>query len=100
MGKWLIYICLLFVLVGCSKNNDLAGEQPPKAMIQIGNQLYETKLGTYCWTTKCVDTVGPVELLKDKKPIIVNPSDEITLVMDYESKPNKFHVVQINEEWR
>jgi hypothetical protein len=97
LGKWLICTCLFFVLLGCTtKNNEMTGGRPPKAMLHIGNIEYETKLGTYCWKATCVDTVGPVELLKDQKPIKVNTKDEITFVMDYQPKPNEFHLEQSN----
>lgn len=100
-------------LVGCSSaqpNGDdlvpmdkvLEEEQPPKAEIQIGEQMYETKLGTYCWDSKnqsrCVDTIGPVELLKGENPVTVQPGEVITFVMNYEPQRNKHHVNQIYED--
>lgn len=106
MKIWSISIFLLLILIGCTNNGKLTeepenksitGDEPPKAMIQIGNQLYETKLGSYCWTSRCVDTAGPTETLKDKNPITVNPGDEINFVMEYQPKPNKFHLEQFNE---
>ena len=101
MGKWLLCMALLLALLGCSKKADLTGEQPPKTSVQIGNHKYPTTLGSYCWSAngqgRCVDAVGPAELLKDKKPILVHAKDEIALVMDYEPKPNMFQVMQTNE---
>jgi hypothetical protein len=98
MSKWLICICVLFVLLGCSKKNGMIGEQPPETMIEIGNQMYETTLGTYCWTSsnfsRCVDS--PV-VVKGQNPITIKPSDEITFVMDYQPKPNEFQLLQIND---
>jgi hypothetical protein len=91
---------LLFNLMGCS-NNGMVGDKPPKAMIQIGKQTFETKLGTYCWNSngqgKCVDTAGPVELLKGKKPIEVRPGEIVTFKMNYNPKPNEFHLIQMNK---
>jgi hypothetical protein len=76
------------------------GDKPPKSMIQIGKQTYETKLGTYCWSSngqgECVDMVGPVELLKGKKPIEVKPGEVVTFVMNYNPKPNETHLSQMN----
>lgn len=90
---------ILFNLIGCSSNG-MEGEKPPKSIIQIGKQTYETKLGSYCWNSNgqgtCVDTVGPVELLKGKKPIEVRPGEVVIFVMNYRPKPNKFHLTQIN----
>lgn len=64
--------------------------------------MYETKLGTYCWDSKnqsrCVDTIGPVELLKGENPVTVQPGEVITFVMNYEPQPNKHHVNQIYED--
>ena len=88
-------VLLVFIVVGCSKEG-MSGEKPPEVYIVIDNEKYETKLGTYCWTGGCADTVGPVELLKEKEPIKVNPGEKITLIMDYEPKPNEFYLNQIN----
>ncbi|WP_372660974.1 hypothetical protein [Cohnella sp.] len=78
----------------------MVGEKPPNVMIEIEDQKYETILGTYCWSTGCVDTIGPVELLEGETPISVKPGVVIKFVMDYEPKPNQFHVTQINEDKR
>ncbi|MGE7946244.1 hypothetical protein [Lysinibacillus sp. NPDC093688] len=98
MKKYFLYLIALLVLTitGCSNTNGLSGEKPPKVFIDIENKKFETTLGTYCWQTGCVDTVGPVELLEGKNPIKVKSGEKITLVMDYEPKPNEFHVAQIS----
>lgn len=87
---------IVFILVGCSKE-EMSGDKPPMVKVNINDESYEIKLGTYCWTTECVDTAGPVELLEGKEPIKVKPDTEITLVMDYKPKPNEFNLQQINE---
>lgn len=91
----------LICVVGCMglqpKNTDLEGGKPPKVQIQIDKRIYKTKLGTYCWTTSCVDSAGPVELLKGKEPIPVKPGDVVKFLMKYEPQPNKFHVEQFYE---
>ncbi|MFJ7935114.1 hypothetical protein [Sporosarcina sp. NPDC096371] len=99
MNKWLLVV-LAFVglnLMGCS-NNDISGEKPPKVFIGVGDDTYETKLGTYCWGNTCVDTAGSIEMLADKEPIEVSPGETLSLVMDYEPKPNEFYVVQVSGE--
>ncbi|MBB3128267.1 hypothetical protein FHS19_002921 [Paenibacillus rhizosphaerae] len=77
-------------------------KKPPEADILIGEGVYPTKLGTYCWTSTnqsiCVDTVGPVELLKDEVPVSVQPGEVVKLVMNVEPKPNKYHVTQMTAE--
>ncbi|KKI89294.1 hypothetical protein WQ54_27395 [Bacillus sp. SA1-12] len=83
--------------MGCSKEG-MSGEKPPEVYIKIGNEKYETKLGTYCWKGVCADTAGPVDLLKGKEPIKVIPGEKIFFIMDYEPKPNEFHLIQINEK--
>ncbi|WP_066231840.1 hypothetical protein [Heyndrickxia sporothermodurans] len=104
MFKWLGVLLLVISVMGCSNissNNGMSGNKPPKATIEIGNKSYETTLGTYCWhhngKGECVDKVGPVELLKDQKPVNVHPGEKITFKMDYEPKPNEIHVEQINK---
>lgn len=104
MKKWLVALLLLIglSLIGCSSaNSDLDGAQPPEAVIEVGDNSYYTTLGTYCWQGDsqgtCVDTAGPEELLKEEEPIKVKPGEKITFVMNFEPKPNEFHVLQISE---
>ncbi|MBS8263788.1 hypothetical protein DYI25_04935 [Mesobacillus boroniphilus] len=83
-------------LVGCS-NNGLSGAEPPGAFVKIGNEKFETDLGTYCWKATCVDTAGPVERLEGKEPIIVKKGETISFEMDYDPKPNEIHLIQYND---
>lgn len=108
MNKWLLsFIVLIAITIaGCSKSesstNKMTGSKPPTAMIKIGEETFLTKLGSYCWTVKnkstCVDTAGPVELLKNENPIQVKAGEKVTFEMDYEPKPNEKHLLQINED--
>ncbi|MCA1029769.1 hypothetical protein LCL95_01830 [Bacillus timonensis] len=97
------FLCSFFILItlnGCASSGGMEGEKPPENFVQIGNEKYETILGTYCWKNKnkgiCVDTAGPVELLEGKSPIQVKPGQEITFVMNFEPQPNKIHLIQMN----
>src|SRR3954470_1096432 len=102
MNKRLLILVIFIglILIGCS-NEGLLGGKPPKSFVEIDNERFETTLGTYCWQGggkgTCIDTAGPIELLEGKKPIQVKPGENLTFVMDYESKPNEFHVVQMSE---
>jgi len=98
MNKYLFGILVLisFILMGCSKE-EMSGGKPPEVTINIGNENYETKLGTFCWRASCVDTAGPVELLKGKAPIKVNPGEKISFSMEYEPKPNVSHLMEFTE---
>jgi hypothetical protein len=98
MNKWLLLFALFvgISLMGCSNNQiALSGEKPPKTVVEIGNETYETVLGSYCWKSMCVDTVGPPELLEGKDPVKVRAGEEIVIVMDYNPKPNEISVEQI-----
>ena len=100
MKKYLFLTLALtcFVLIGCSQNGDtLTGKMPPDVTIKIENEQYTIKLGTYCWTDKCVDTVGPIELLEGETPISVNPGQSITIDMDYKPQPSTTHLLQMTE---
>jgi hypothetical protein len=94
-------IMILFTLMGCSNEKVSVPKadsgKPPTVFVKIGDETHKTTLGTYCWKATCVDTLGPRELLKGKKPINVKPGETISLVMDYKPKPTEFHVVQMNE---
>ena len=100
MNRWSIALVIVIglILMGCSTDG-MAGDKPPKVWIEIGNERYETTLGSYCWNglldSTCVDTAGPIELLEGKESIKVKPGEEILFVMDYEPKPNEMNVVQI-----
>ena len=104
MRKCLVILLsvVLCSLVACSNsNNDMVSEKPPEAMIKIGDQLYETILGSNCWSgngkATCIDRAGAKELLQDEEPIKVKAGEEIAFIMDYEPQPNKFHVLQMSE---
>ena len=45
----------------------------------------------------CADTTGPIDLLKDTKPIKVKPGENISFVMNYDPKPNEMDVVQYHD---
>lgn len=104
-----LIICIVLILGGCvggsildSKNHLLTGDKPPEATIKIGNETYETTLGTYCWSgkreSKCVDKAGPIELLEGKEPIRVNSNETVSFIMNYDPLPNEVHVLQINND--
>ena len=91
MKKFLFILLVLlgFTIMGCSKE-ELSGESPPIVYIKIGDEKFETKLGTYCWTRGCVDMV-----ITENEPIRVKSGEKITLIMDYEPKPNEFYLSQV-----
>jgi hypothetical protein len=92
----ILFVLISFTMIGCS-NLGMVEEKPPEVYLKIGDERFETKLGTYCWKGTCADTVGPVELLKGKEPIKVNPGEKIAFLMEYEPKPNEFHLTQISD---
>ena len=98
--KKLLIIILCFVgaiLFGCRDSYD---PEPPIAIIEVGNNSYETTLGAYCWqsngSTTCVDVPGPQKTMAGKERIEVNPGDKIKFVLDYEPEPNDFYVLEID----
>ena len=98
MKKWVFMVTVLLgiTLVGCS-NGGLTGSKPPKTNITVGNETYETVLGSYCWRSECADTAGPLELLEGKEPVKVKAGEKISIVMDYTPKPNEFYFSQIDD---
>ncbi|MCT8136659.1 hypothetical protein H1D32_02180 [Anaerobacillus sp. CMMVII] len=75
----------------------MTGSSPPKVFLEIDNQNYETTLGTYCWNNGCVDTIGPVELLEGKEPIVVMPGETIRIGMNYNPKPSVVSLQQFKD---
>lgn len=88
---------LVVTLAGCS-NDGLSGGKPPEVFVKIGDEKFETDLGTYCWKGTCVDTAGPIERLEGKEPIIVKAGETIYFEMDYDPKPNEIHLNQYHEK--
>ncbi|WP_249260944.1 hypothetical protein [Virgibacillus pantothenticus] len=99
MRKVTVIVAIIFsVFIFSSYSNELSGSKPPHVSIKTDNKHYDTKLGTYCWNGECVDTIEPVELLKNKEPIQVQAGEQITLNMDYTPKPNEIHLSQIKND--
>ncbi|MCM3781713.1 hypothetical protein M3231_01890 [Neobacillus mesonae] len=106
--KIIIYLvlCSFLLLTGCgmgaSTESGLTGSDPPKADIQVRDKLYETVLGTHCWSSgnvsRCEDYAGPVEMLENEEPLTVSPGEDITFVMDYEPEPSQFSVQQYTKD--
>lgn len=99
MKKWVFMVTVLLgltLIIGFSIGG-LIESKPPKTKITVGNETYETVLGSYCWGSKCVDTVGPHELLEGEETIKVKPGEKISIVMEYKLKPNEFNVAQIDD---
>ncbi len=98
MGKHLLLVIFTgLLLIGCAKV-ELSGGKPPKTILEIGKETYETVLGSYCWKNTCVDTTGPIELLEGKAPVKVKTGETIGFKMDYNPKPNECYLVQVQED--
>jgi len=94
---WLLPVMLVgIILAGCS-NDGLSGVKPPKTFVEVGSERVETVLGTYCWSSMCVDTAGPIELMEGKETIKVQPGETITMVMDYEPQPSETSLYMYQE---
>lgn len=100
-------LLLVFIISGCGdtsiENNVLSGDTPPNVSIEIDGESYGTILGSYCWDiskekSECVDTAGPIELLKDEEPIQIKAGEQIKLNMDYTPKPNEIHLSKIDND--
>ncbi|GKV70187.1 hypothetical protein NCCP2716_26850 [Sporosarcina sp. NCCP-2716] len=95
-------VLTILLLGGCAEKaasgKSPLGNKPPRVDIMIGGERYETKLGTYCWSTKtsgiCVDTAGAVDMMKGETPIEVQPGELLELVMDETPAPDEQHLVQ------
>ncbi|MFD1738709.1 hypothetical protein ACFSCX_19520 [Bacillus salitolerans] len=89
---FILAVILRLTIVGCSIGKML-DSNPPSVYLQIDQEKYITKLGTYCWKNKCADVKAPpTERLK--------PGEVISLLMDYETKPNAAYFEQYIDEER
>jgi hypothetical protein len=94
----------LLGLDGCSTDASvgLRGKKPPNAFAVIGNEKHVMKLGSYCWksnfSSTCVDSAGPIELVSNEKSIQVRPGAEISFTVNGASKPNEYHLSHFHQE--
>lgn len=100
---------MLYVLIlgGCNTDSEneaitnLTGDTPPDVSVQIDGEMYETKMGAYCWDSEttgsatCIDTAGAEALLEGEKPIAVEAGEVITFKMDYLPQPNSYYLTQV-----
>lgn len=103
-----LYICIGTILFGCSNGTTkqhpvLDGSEPPEVKLKIGNNTYDTVLGSYCWPSAgnshtCVETAGPFELVSKDKIVNIQKGETIEIVFDYKPLPNKVHVTQMEEK--
>jgi len=96
----MIIIAILLIYV-CYSNISYVTGKPPKLKIFVGDQMYNTKLGTYCWkglmSHKCVDTAGAIALLVGEKPIIVQPNEKIEIRVKSNLKPDEYSLTVLSE---
>lgn len=81
MRKWLFAALLL---AGCATVSE---DELPQAYIVVGEQTYETQIGTYCWDEVCVDKVRPDEQLQDAKPIVVQAGEWLDVQLQATERP-------------
>lgn len=96
----MIIVAILLIYV-CYSNISYVTGKPPKLKIIVGDHMYDTKLGTYCWkglmSHKCVDTAGAVELLDGEKPILVHQNEKIEIRVKSDLKPDEYSLTVFNE---
>lgn len=93
MNKMFLVCSLLLLGAGCS-HDEMPGKTPPVGYMVIGDEKHEGVQGSYCWNTTCADTAGPPELMKGHKPVVVKPGESFRFTLDFEPKPNEFHLTQ------
>lgn len=88
---------VVLALAGCQSSFKQL-KSPPKLEVKVDGQTTEATIGTYCWDGKCVDTAGPVDLLKGVKPIVVAPNTEIKLTQNDKYKPSTVDLTMIHND--
>ncbi len=91
------FIIFLLLLVGCQESSVLPRERP-MIKVEIAGEIYNTAYGSYCWTTKCVDTGGAVELVKGREPMKVKKGKMVKLIVIDYTEPSESSLRQIHEE--
>lgn len=91
MKKWL---CAALLLAGCS--NAVSEDDLPKAHVIVGEQAYDTSIGTYCWDELCVDKINPDEQLQNADPIIVSSGESFSVQLEGDELPTTIDVSLVN----
>lgn len=96
----LLSVGLLVALLGCSepKEERLTGDKPPLPSVTVEQTAIEVVRASYCWSTACVDTIGPPEILGDRVPTTVAPHSKITITFDYRPQPTTLSLSRISSE--
>ena len=102
-------LLMLLVLNACNdsliKNSNVVSsdaDYPPTVFLEISGESYETVLGSYCWegiknkASLCVDTIGPNDLVKDKKPLQVKASEKVVFKVGGTPKSDSAQLIQIS----
>ncbi len=61
-----------------------APETPPDLLLSVGDETVQGVAGSYCWTGRCVDRVGPTELAAttDLSTATIAPYTRLQIVAD------------------
>lgn len=97
MKKFIGLFSLVMLLAGCSDASMNNLTEPPALKVSAISETQEAVLGTYCWTTECVDKVGPIELVENEEEIVVQQGEKIQLEQKEEHRPNKYFLTEISE---
>ncbi|PPA69627.1 hypothetical protein [Jeotgalibacillus proteolyticus] len=90
---------IIFIMAGCTASGTQFG--PPKAMLKIGTETYETTLGSYCWSGNghgvCADAAGPEDALENEPGIQVPAGEEIVIELQTDLMPDRTELTQNNK---
>ncbi|WP_054958536.1 hypothetical protein [Paenibacillus dakarensis] len=86
--KLLLILCLmLFMLSACASKEETSsqnlGSEPPQPQLTTSDgKSIQVHQSSYCWSARCVDYIGPEDMLKDEAKDIVKANAEVTIQIE------------------
>ncbi|WP_440602474.1 hypothetical protein [Bacillus sp. GB_SG_008] len=90
MKKFFLFFCFLF-LASCHQEQ----EPLPKMSVKVNEKPLEVYQGSYCWGTKCVDTIGPEQIAAKHTPAVVRKGSEAVFSVKSKRKQKSIDVTML-----
>ncbi|MBP1938660.1 hypothetical protein [Paenibacillus sediminis] len=90
-------LSVILILNACSVLNQKLGNEPPQPKLTADGKQIKIYQSSYCWGSKCVDYIGPNEMLKDKEKDKIKGNTTISI--QFEGKqPTELGLAIFNQD--
>lgn len=82
-------------------NKSKLAASAPETKVVVNQKTYGAHMASYCWMgldnqSKCVNTLGATDLLKEKRKIKVKRGEKVSLIVRSHLKPNETSLYLVN----